>query len=384
MLTSGNIFVEIQDQLDTVTDGTTIALDLGPQVPGVNFYYQGGLQPVTDAGPPFTGNWIVRARLQVPVTITSIAPDAGPANADASVTVTGTGFDASCTLALSSSGNATPLPGVSLVSSTELHATVPAGLAPGPYDVVVTCTAGNATLSHGYTVQAASGSSSSSASSGTSSSSSAASTSSSTSASSSSSGGTTASSSAGASSHTASRAGATSTGGTGGSGTAGSSGASGSGTAATSSSSSSSSTSSSGAASTSSSSGGTLALTGIAPASGPTNQSTAVTIEGANFVLGVQVLVGSTLLTDLSAHSASVLSATVPSGIAVGTYDVVAVNPDGARATLHPGFTVTAASSQGAPTKGCGCGQGVDLDGALLAAVVLLGGAAGGRRRRSL
>ena len=111
------------------------------------------------------------------------------------------------------------------------------------------------------------------------------------------------------------------------------------------------------------------------------------------FVLGVQALIGSTPLTNLGIRSPSVIGATMPAGTLPGTYDVVAINPDGSMATLHNGYTVTAAvpssssasagsstgGVHGAPAKGCGCSAPSGSDaGLLFAAVALLT-----RRRRT-
>ena len=118
-----------------------------------------------------------------------------------------------------------------------------------------------------------------------------------------------------------------------------------------------------------------------------------MTLEGANFVLGVQIVVGPQILNDVSARSTSVLTATVRAGITPGPYDVQAINPDGTKATLHNGFTVTAASSlpdggsgtRGAPSKGCGCGSGLGLDSSwVLASLLALSRRSSQRRGRTL
>jgi hypothetical protein len=95
-------------------------------------------------------------------------------------------------------------------------------------------------------------------------------------------------------------------------------------------------------------------------------------------VEGVQALVGSTLLTNLNLQSPSVLSATVPSGLALGTYDVKVINPSGASATLFQGYQVVDASGSSssgtsASTKHGGCSTGgLDVDGLSLAAAMVL------------
>lgn len=81
-------------------------------------------------------------------------------------------------------------------------------------------------------------------------------------------------------------------------------------------------------------------ISGIDPASGPSNGGTTVTIAGSNFQAGATVKFGGTAATVVSVTSSSI-SATTPAH-APGDVDVVVTNPDLQSATLVDGFDYSA------------------------------------------
>lgn len=91
-----------------------------------------------------------------------------------------------------------------------------------------------------------------------------------------------------------------------------------------------------------------VTITGVTPASGSTQAQTTITISSAaEYVQMPHVyLVPSTGGTAVPLFTtfldASTLEAIVPGGLAVGSYNVVVVNPDGTAGILASGFTVTA------------------------------------------
>jgi hypothetical protein len=84
-------------------------------------------------------------------TVIAVSPGTGPNNITTDVTITGTNFEPTPTVTV----DTTPLINVTYVTSTTLTATVPAGIAPGTYDVTVTnpspCNL-SGTLPDGFTV----------------------------------------------------------------------------------------------------------------------------------------------------------------------------------------------------------------------------------------
>jgi uncharacterized protein (TIGR03382 family) len=114
-----------------------------------------------------------------------------------------------------------------------------------------------------------------------------------------------------------------------------------------------------------------LSVSAIVPASGSSDSTTLVTLEGTGFLPSAQVLVGTTELDLVDVQSPAVLAGVVPSGLAKGTYDVTVLNPDGARAVLSKAFTVAA------PSGGCSSGGGPAESFACLGLALWLG-----RRRR--
>jgi hypothetical protein len=84
-------------------------------------------------------------------------------------------------------------------------------------------------------------------------------------------------------------------------------------------------------------------VTLIAPASGPTTGSTAVTITGTAFRTGATVTIGGTAATSVVVVSATSITATTPAHVA-GAADVVVTNSDTQAGTLAAGFTYSAAT----------------------------------------
>lgn len=159
---AGQVFVAVTEQTQTSFDSTTIALDNGPLKPGVNYFFNGGggFDPIDlpDGGRPLgiNQNWIIRLvaeGVDLPVTVTSIAPSAGPENVATDVTITGTNFELGAEAFLGT--NALTLRSV---TTTTIGATVPAGLPVGLYDVRVRNMNGvEGTLPNGYRVLLADG-----------------------------------------------------------------------------------------------------------------------------------------------------------------------------------------------------------------------------------
>ena len=83
----------------------------------------------------------------------------------------------------------------------------------------------------------------------------------------------------------------------------------------------------------------------IVPASGDANDTTAITINGADFAYIPHVEIGTTpatRCTDVVFVSSAQLTANVPAGIAPGTYDVTVINPLNQTGTLAGSYTVNA------------------------------------------
>jgi len=79
----------------------------------------------------------------------------------------------------------------------------------------------------------------------------------------------------------------------------------------------------------------------ITPNEGLNNQSVNVVITGAAFGSTPQVKLGSTTLQNVVMDSSTQLRATVPAGLAPGTYDLNVINPDGKTVILAGAYTVT-------------------------------------------
>ncbi len=95
---------------------------------------------------------------------------------------------------------------------------------------------------------------------------------------------------------------------------------------------------------------GSVIITSVTPASGPTDGGTTVSIAGSGFQSGptLAVTFGGVAASAVSYVSANLVNCTTPAHPAVGAVDVVLTNPDATTATLPGGFTYT--SSAPAPT----------------------------------
>ena len=87
-----------------------------------------------------------------------------------------------------------------------------------------------------------------------------------------------------------------------------------------------------------------------------------VTISGEGFQPGVKVKLGGTELTGVHAEgdSDSVLAATVPAGMEVGSYDLFVINIDGTSASLMQAFEVLARAEIPKSDSGCDCELAAD------------------------
>jgi Chitobiase/beta-hexosaminidase C-terminal domain/IPT/TIG domain/Calcineurin-like phosphoesterase len=88
-------------------------------------------------------------------------------------------------------------------------------------------------------------------------------------------------------------------------------------------------------------------VTGISPVSGTTAGGASVTISGAGFVAGANVMLGSTPATNVNVTSSISITATTPVH-AAGAVNVVVTNPDGQSGSLPNGYTYN--SPNPAPT----------------------------------
>ncbi|MCC7382044.1 MAG: IPT/TIG domain-containing protein [Deltaproteobacteria bacterium] len=93
----------------------------------------------------------------------------------------------------------------------------------------------------------------------------------------------------------------------------------------------------------------------ITPDRGPSTQATGVVVTGEGFLAGLSLKIGAIPTTDRTVPGPTTILATVPQGIAPGTYDVVVQNPDGQAAVLTKGFTVTGAGGDPPPDDSCNC-----------------------------
>lgn len=320
---AGQVFVMVAEQNQTSLDDTTIALDNGPLAPGANWYFDGSgyFHPVDlpDGGRPYgiNQNWIIRLVLDVPdvpVIVTSINPASGPNSVDTDVTITGANFE----LGAQAFAGTTPLT-LRSVAATTIEATVPAGLTPGQYDLVVRNPSTiEGTLPGGYRVLLPDG-------------------------------GTGMGGGAGGGAGGGGNTGGGAGGGAAGGGTGGGSGGG---------------------------SSGVFAVVSVTPEELYADDGARLVITGSGFESGAQLLLGTTLIEGVEWKSNAVLNATVPpKAVAAGVFDVTVLNLSGVRATLPMGLTVHA----GAMAKaGCGCGT-VEPSMLALAALGLLAL----RRRRS-
>ncbi|MHB8873152.1 MAG: IPT/TIG domain-containing protein [Myxococcaceae bacterium] len=290
---AGSVFIAITEQLSTADDNTTLAYDTGPIAPGRNFFFGPGWSELDGGAQGVTGNWILRAVLQVPdlpVAVTSITPNSGRNDQQTPVTIAGGNFELTSQAFLGTN----PLTIVSISPPNQIQARVPAGLTPGPYDVRVVNVGGlSATLANGFTVLS--------------------------------------SFDAGPDDAGLPDAGIPDAGPVDG----GSQDAGGEPDAGQSAS---------------------LRLESITPPEGYAAEETKVVLIGEGFQAGVQVMVGATLLDPVEFKSAAVLNTTVPSGLDPGTHDVRVVNPDGKQAKLEKAFTVYSGTRAHPNGCGCGSG----------------------------
>lgn len=84
----------------------------------------------------------------------------------------------------------------------------------------------------------------------------------------------------------------------------------------------------------------TLSVLGVEPAIAPNDVDTEIHITGTGFADTPQVLLGESVLTDVSWLSETELIAVVPWGMAAGDYDLTVINPDEVSATWDNVFTV--------------------------------------------
>lgn len=85
-----------------------------------------------------------------------------------------------------------------------------------------------------------------------------------------------------------------------------------------------------------------LEVNSVDPAAAPNDLDTPILIGGAGFSATPMLYLGDIALTEVTWLDSASLSATVPWGLAPGTYPLTVVNPDEASATLPAAFTVTA------------------------------------------
>jgi IPT/TIG domain len=136
---AGKVFVQVSEQFDTATDGTTVALDNGPLESGANWFFNGGGGfddfAQSDGGVLYNRNWIIRLVLEVPdtaVSVSSVLPSSGPTSSTVPILISGANFEVGATALLG-----TTTLQLTMSSATQLTGVVPMGTAPGVYDVVV-------------------------------------------------------------------------------------------------------------------------------------------------------------------------------------------------------------------------------------------------------
>lgn len=154
---AGAVFVQVTEQTQTSLDGTTIAVDTASPKPFANWYFNGfgsfDVFDLPDGGylNNINHNWIIRLVLEVPdtaVTVTAINPNTSVTTASPSVVISGTNFELGATALLGTNALA-----ITNLTGTSVRATVPAGLTPGVYDVIVRNPNGvEGKLMRGYTV----------------------------------------------------------------------------------------------------------------------------------------------------------------------------------------------------------------------------------------
>jgi hypothetical protein len=114
---------------------------------------------------------------------------------------------------------------------------------------------------------------------------------------------------------------------------------------------------------------GGLLLTQITPSTGRRGESIAVTLEGSGFDAEVSFSLGGVFLDDAVIQSVSVVTATVPGTLPVGTHAVVAARGD-EQSILSPGFEVT--GDGGSSSDGCSTVPGAGTGAGALGLIALL------------
>jgi len=97
-----------------------------------------------------------------------------------------------------------------------------------------------------------------------------------------------------------------------------------------------------------------VSVSSVAPAHGPPNGATAVTISGSGFEPGASVFFGQAAATDVVVQDDATLRATSPATTSTGNVDVLVRNPDGSGSLRRAGFVYTG------DTDGDGVGDSVD------------------------
>lgn len=82
-------------------------------------------------------------------------------------------------------------------------------------------------------------------------------------------------------------------------------------------------------------------VTSVTPTSGWDQEDTKITITGEDFVSTPQVTIGTTSAKNVAFVDDTSINATVPAGMAAGTYDITVTNPDGFSGTLAGAFMVS-------------------------------------------
>ncbi len=77
----------------------------------------------------------------------------------------------------------------------------------------------------------------------------------------------------------------------------------------------------------------------LTPNQGRQAGTTAITITGGNFAAGATVTIGATAATGVTVVNAATITATVPAGVALGTYSVTVTNPGSLSGTKASGYT---------------------------------------------
>ncbi|MBI4743694.1 MAG: IPT/TIG domain-containing protein, partial [Actinobacteria bacterium] len=85
----------------------------------------------------------------------------------------------------------------------------------------------------------------------------------------------------------------------------------------------------------------TPTITSVVPNTGDNSTTTNITINGTNFASGANAKIGNINLTNVVWLSDATITATVPSSLSVGVYDISVVNPGDLTGTLNNAFTVT-------------------------------------------